>query len=249
MDLFKLVKLQEIDKRLMELESFTGDLPQQVEKTKNRLVEIQANLSQTKNELETAKKQNRAAEIEIKSLTDKLKKHNEQLYSVKNNKEYDAITLEIENLENKITDETSKGIEAIERDEKFSREVIQSEQQLAEIKQLLNEREFELQQKLNQTATEQALLLSKRNELLPGMDRRLLANYERIRKGRNGIALAEIDNYTCNACYATIPAQTVVEVRKMERLISCEVCGRILVLVNNHGEKKLTTEPETIAAV
>lgn len=249
MDLLKLVKLQEIDKRLMELESFTGDLPEQVEKAKNRLAEIQANLMQAKAELETAKKQNRAAENEIESLTDKLNKHNEQLYSVKTNKEYDAITLEIENLEKKITDETLKGVEAIEREEKFSQEVIQSEQQLAEIEKLLNEREFDLQQKLNQTATEQALLLSKRNELVPDMDRRLLANYERIRKGRNGIAIAEIDNYTCNACYATIPAQTVVEVRKMERLISCEVCGRILVLVNHFGEKKLATEPEAIAAV
>ena len=54
-------------------------------------------------------------------------------------------------------------------------------------------------------------------------------NYNRIRNGKNGIALSEVTSYTCGECFATIPAQTAVEVRMKSRIILCEVCGRILV--------------------
>jgi predicted nucleic acid-binding Zn-ribbon protein len=246
MDLFKLVKLQEIDKRLMELESFKGDLPEQVEDLKSKLSKIREQLLINKQDLEAAKKQNRAIEIDIRSLTDKLNKYQEQIYSVKTNKEYDAITLEIENLEQQIGETELKGVELLEKEEKLTGEVERLDEQISELEQHLNKKEFELREKLNQTNVEQNILMSERNDIIPTVDRWLLATYERIRKGRDGIALAEIENYICNACYATIPAQTVVEVRKMDKVITCEVCGRILVARNNHIEKPLEANSENI---
>jgi len=247
MDLFKLVKLQEIDKRLMELEDFKGDLPEQVDDLRNKISALNENLNQSIGELETAKKMNRAIEIDISSLTDKLNKYQEQIYSVKTNKEYDAITLEIENLENKIGEAELKGVESLEKEEKFTADVARIEKQLSESQELLHGKEIELQQKLNKTKAEQTELISQRNKLISTVDYRLVANYERIRKGRNGVALAVIESYTCNACFATIPAQTVVEVRKMNRIITCEVCGRILISTNNKMEKRLEAEPLNIS--
>jgi len=237
MDLFKLMKLQEVDNRLMELESFKGDLPEQVEDLKNRLSNLVRELSTIKQDLESAKKQNRAIELDIRSLTGKLNKYQEQIYSVKTNKEYDAITLEIENLEEQIEETELKGVELLEREEKLTAEVSRLDEQISELKRLLSEKEIELKEKLDQTEAEQQVLTSERNDIILAIDRRLLMSYERIRKGRDGIALAEIKDYTCNACYTTIPAQTVVEVRKMDKIINCEVCGRILVALNNHVEK------------
>lgn len=239
MDLLKLVSLQEIDKRLMELELLKGDLPDQIENLKTRLFNVQEQLSTNRQELESVKKQNRTIEIDIQCLADKLKKYQEQLYSVKTNKEYDAITSEIENLEKRIEEAELKGVELLEKEEKLTADVSRFEEQLSQIEQLLNKNEFDLQERLNQSNTEQKVLMSERNNIIPTIDRRLLANYERIRKGKAGIALAEIENYTCNACYATIPAQTVVEARKMDKLVSCEVCGRILIVLNNHIEKPI----------
>jgi hypothetical protein len=241
MDLLKLVKLQEIDKRIMELESLKGDIPEQVESLRDKLSIIQHNLAVSTNEFETAKKLNRSTEMEIKLLTDRLNKYKEQLYSVRTNKEYDAITSEIENLENKIDTAELQGVVALENEEKFGSEVVQHESQQSEVRQILIKKEFELQEKLNESATEQQILNSQRQELVLDIDRRLLSNYDRISRGRHGVALAEINHYVCNACYATIPAQTVVEVRKMERLIYCETCGRILIVLNNVTEQPIVT--------
>lgn len=241
MDLLKLIKLQEIDKRIMELESLKGDLPEQVESLKDKLSIIQENLAASLNELEAAKKLQRHTEMERKLLTDKLSKYKEQLYSVRTNKEYDAITSEIENLEKKIDEIELQGVEALENEEKFGLEVAQHESRQSELNQLLEKKEFELREKLNETATEQHLLSNQRIEVIVDIDRRLLSNYSRIARGRHGIAIAEIKNYVCNACFATIPAQTVVEARKMERLIFCETCGRILVASNNVAKQPVET--------
>lgn len=239
MNLFKLVNLQEIDKRLMELELLKGDLPDQIEDLKSRLFNVEEALLKNKQDLETIKKLNRTIDIDIRCLSDRLKKYQEQLYSVKTNKEYDAITSEIENLEKQIETAELKGVESLEREEKLTADVSRLQEQTFQLEQLLKKNEFELQERLNQSDAEQKVLMSERNNIISTVDRRLLANYERIRKGKNGIALAAIENYTCNACNATIPAQTVVEIRKMDRLISCEVCGRILIVQNNHIEKSV----------
>lgn len=237
MELLKLVKLQEIDRRLMELESYKGNLPEQVENLKNNLSGLNEDLSQSKQGLEAIKKLNRSIEMDLQFLRDKLKKYQNQIYSVKTNKEYDAITLEMENLEKKIAEVELKGVEYLEQEEKLTADVMRLDKQISQFMQLLGEKEFELHQKLSQTAAEQNILQSEREAIAVTVDRRFLSTYERIRKGRNGIALADIKNYTCSACYATIPAQTVVEVRQMNKVINCEVCGRILVIVNNYAEK------------
>ncbi|MDZ7330582.1 MAG: C4-type zinc ribbon domain-containing protein [candidate division KSB1 bacterium] len=245
MELYKLVKLQKIDTRLMELEAMKGNLPEQVEELRERLAKLQADLVRTRTELEETKKQSRNADLELRTLTDKLKKHQDQLYSVKTNKEYDAITVEIENFEKQIEVTELRGVELLEKVDRLAKEVTGLEQQVAEFSRALNEREQELQHRLAETNAEHEQLMARRDALVSNLDRRLFASYERIRKGRNGTALAEVVNYTCSACYATIPAQTVVEVRKMDRIINCEVCGRILVITNERLEKRLSIDAES----
>lgn len=247
-ELIKLVRLQEIDKRLMELDAVTGDIPVQVEKLRGRLAEVRDNLTRCQNELIATQKLNRTIDSDIQVLTDKLNKYKEQLFSVKTNKEYDAITVEIENLENRLTEMTQKGVETLEQEEKLAADLTQHQQQYSEVERQLLERETELAQKLQITAAEQQQLQGQREEVVRNIDRRFLANYERIRKGRHGVALAYIENYTCSGCYATIPAQTVVEVRQMERLITCETCGRILILVNGDAERKPVVDATIIPA-
>ena len=246
MDLLKLVDLQKIDKRLMELELIKGDLPDQIEDSKSRLFLVKENFSKSMQDLEETKKSIRSNETDRKSLAEKLKKYQDQLYSVKTNKEYDAITHEIETVENYVEEAELKAVELLEKEEKLTEDVSVFEEQISQLEQHLNKKELELQEKLNQTEAEENVLMSERNHVVSSIDRRLLSTYERIRKGKGGIALSEIENYTCNACSATIPAQTVVEVRKMDKLISCEVCGRILIVLNNHIKNPVATGVEQI---
>lgn len=246
MDLFKLIKLQDIDRRLMELDLLKGDLPDQIEDLKNRLISFREELSKNRQDLEAVKKLNRTIEMDVRYLSEKLKKYQDQLYSVKTNKEYDAITLEIENLEKQIEQLEFKGVESLEKEERLIVEVDRLDAQLSELEKHLSEKDYELQEKLNQTDTEQKALMNQRNDIILTVDRRCFATYDRIRKGKDGIALAEVENYTCSTCNATIPAQTAVEVRKMDKIITCEVCGRILVSLNNHPTKPNAGNSENI---
>ncbi len=241
------MRLQEIDKRLMELESLTGDLPDQIEDLNIMLANLKENLSINRGDLESVRKLNRTIEQDLQYLSEKLKKYQEQLYSVKTNKEYDAITAEIETLEKQIEELELIGVESLEKEEQLTAEIDRLDIQSSELEKHLGEKKYELQEKLKQTNTEQNMLRNERDNLTPTVDRRFLATYERIRKGRDGVALAEVSNYTCNACNATIPAQTVVEVRKMDKIITCEVCGRILMSLNNQVEKPLVINPGIIS--
>jgi len=244
MDLFKLIELQKIDKKLMDLESVKGDLPEQVEELKANLTDLYNKLAKTRDDYEITQKMKREYQADIETLTEKLNKYQEQIYSVKNNKEYDAITIEIENLEKQIDEIELKSVELLENEEKQSEAITQFGTKVNQVKENLQAKENELQQKLSKTEAEEKVLSNKRKEVVSAIDYRLISTYNRIRKGRDGIALTTIKNYNCTSCFTTIPAQTVVEVRKMNQLISCEVCGRILVYDNNGQvvQEKIETE-------
>jgi len=232
MDLYKLIDLQKIDKKLMELESVKGDLPEIVQELRDNLADVTDKLTKARKTNAETQKQKRDYQGDIDVLNDKLDKYKEQIYSVKTNKEYDAITAEIETFEKQIDEIESKSIELMELEDKQIESIAQLEAKMQQIQENLQVRESELQQKLISTEAEEKTLASQRKDLVSRIDYRLVSTYDRIRKGKDGIALSTIENYNCTSCFTTIPAQTVVEVRQMKRLISCEVCGRILVFEN-----------------
>ncbi len=237
MDLYKLIELQKIDKKLMDLELFKGDLPEQVNELKDNLENLNTRLANARKDFENTQKMKREYQGDIDSLTEKLNKYKEQIYSVKTNKEYDAITTEIENIENQLDELELKFVELLENEEKQNESILQLEKSVSDVSENLKIKEAELREKLGKTEAEEKTLHSKRKEVVASFDYKLVSTYNRIRKGKeDGIALATIENYNCTSCYTTLPAQTAVEVRKMNRIISCEVCGRILVYENNRVE-------------
>lgn len=245
MDLYKLIKLQKIDKKLMDLESFKGDLPEQVNELRDNLENLNTRLANAREDFENTQKMKRDYQADIDSLTEKLNKFKEQIYSVKTNKEYDAITTEIENIEHQLDELELKFIELLENEEKQNESILQLEKSVSDVSENLKIKEAELREKLSKTESEEKMLYSKRKDAVANLDYKLISTYDRIRKGKDGIALATIENYNCTSCYTTLPAQTAVEVRKMNRIISCEVCGRILVYENSRAEpvkEKMETE-------
>ncbi len=229
MKLAKLIDLQKIDNRLLELESFRGDLPEVVHNLKHQYQEQKDALNEKQNEREDTDKAIIKNNSENEDFNVKLNKYQEQIYSVKNNKEYDAITAEIEALEKKIDENELLAVELLEKKEKIEQEIAIIQSELKRLEQELSENEADLKEKMAQTAKEEQSLQKQRELVKSQIDRKLYYTYERIRKGKGGVALSGINNYTCNECFATIPAQTVVEVRKRDQLILCEVCGRILI--------------------
>ena len=241
MDLVKLIKLQAIDKKLIDLDNVKGDLPETVQQLKNKLAFNIDNLLKNKNELEEAQKAKRANESEIEEFYEKFLKCQEKSYSVKTNREYDAITVEIETIENKIDEDEKRKSDLLHQVESAKNNVTELEKQVADLENELTVKQAELKLKMSQTEAEEIRLKKEREEISNQIDKKLLSNYDRIRNGTNGIALSEVTNHTCSECFATIPAQTALEVRMMDRLILCELCGRILVSTKKYEEQPVST--------
>jgi len=235
MDLSKLILLQRIDKQLTDLETEKGDLPATVQLLDSRLSSLKIDFENNKNSLDEAKRMMRVNETSIADLYDKLMKFQEQSYSVKTNKEYDAITVEIETTEKKIEENEDKKTELANHMQHMEMTVAEMEKQIVALEKEFAAKQAELKGKLSKTAAEETRLKKEREFLTQQIDKKLLYNYNRIRNGKKDVALAEVENYTCRACFATIPAQKVVEIRMMDKLILCEVCGRILVPAEKNG--------------
>jgi len=235
--LLQLIQLQEIDSRLSALEKMKGSLPDEVTQLKRLLEEKGLQIENQKTKLEQTQATKRRYELELKSLGDQLTKYKEQIYRVKTNKEYDAITAEIETTEIEISDIETQLIELMDVEDQIKPQIEKEQTELAEIKTRVVEKEAELQKLLVQSENEVNEFLGKRNELIQLIRKPVLASYDRIRKGKDGVGVVPIENGNCTGCFTTLPPQTVMEIKQMNRIINCQYCGRFLVYLeknNNH---------------
>ena len=238
MELAFLIKLQNVDKNIMKLESSIGDLPKQVENLKLKIASIKNDLNKYNDELSQCFEKKRKLEGNIELFKMKSKKYQEQMYLVTTNKEYDAISAEIDIKEKEIEESETNILELLEKEETLGKQIQNFEEQLTNNQSEFDDNTNILAEKIKKNEQELNKLSAERKSFVEKIKKPLYYNYERIRKGSNGIAIAEIINYTCHECFATIPAQTVVEVRKMNSIILCETCGRILICANNSINSK-----------
>ncbi|MBN2365682.1 MAG: hypothetical protein JXL67_05920, partial [Calditrichaeota bacterium] len=106
--------------------------------------------------------------------------------------------------------------------EELNTEIKRLEEQLGEYRR-------ELDEITRQTQEEESKLLEKREDVLRDIDKRYQWQYERIRKAKDGLAVVPVKKNSCGGCFSAIPPQKIVEIREMNRLYTCEHCGRILV--------------------
>jgi predicted nucleic acid-binding Zn-ribbon protein len=224
-----LVEIQKLDTRLSELESLRGDLPQQVERLRQELEEAKKKFSENQEKLKTCKKEQGIAELEIKALAGKQKKYQDQLYQVKNNREYDAVTHELENIKTSIEQKESRILELMDLETATKEYIETATVNIQELKEGLEGRAGELKMRLAETEKEETALNHEREKILRKLDSRHLSMYERIRKAKNGFAVVSVVRNACGGCYNSLPPQRILEIRQMNRLFLCEVCGRILI--------------------
>lgn len=224
-----LLELQEIDRRLYALEKAKGDLPQTLEDLKRKLVELTSVFDQKTAHLSGVETQRRSAEGALSQARERKKKYESQLYEVKNNKEYDAITLEIETTEKEIDGTETKIIEALESEEKLKHEIAEMEAQIKTLQSERDQQEQVLNQLLEQNRNEVEQLQAARRELAVGINLGVMRSYERILRGKDGVAVVKVLRGSCGGCSTRITSQRLMEIREMNQIYYCENCGRILV--------------------
>ncbi|MCG8607258.1 C4-type zinc ribbon domain-containing protein [bacterium] len=232
-DLQRLIDLQKVDTELDDLEEQKGDLPQVVQKLKEELVGFRETYREKSDLLTEAKRLKLHWEGELQSLQEALRKHQDQLYSVTTNREYDAITIEIDTLKEKVSDAETQILELIEKEELLTEEIESLAGQIESREESLTSKEQDLNTKINANEALCQSLENNRREIVGQLNKPILYQYERIRKVKGNTAVVGIKKYTCGGCFAAIPPQRALEVRHMNQLILCESCGRILVDYNS----------------
>jgi predicted nucleic acid-binding Zn-ribbon protein len=227
--LHALIELQVLDNRLDELLEERGDLPSIVNDFEEKLKIQKTSLEEIEEEIKTSKLRIKEIDLFEKESKDKLDKYNEQLYQVKTNREYDAITVEIESVQQTQKEYESELVSLKSSNEEKEETITQLEAEVAKISEELSENKIELDSSLEETAGEESSLNKKRDKILKNLSKNVYKTYEKIRKARNGKGIANVENGTCGGCFSYIPPQKVVEVRKMKKIYECEFCGRILV--------------------
>ncbi len=224
-----LLELQEVDNALDELRRARETYPKRIDELRKELEEERTSLEELKGKLQELERQKRHYERELRRAQDELEKHKARLYEVKTNREYDAVQQEIEAWENSIGQNEEFLLDTMAAIEELTPQVADKEQAYARSRQEKQEEIENLLAKLGSLEEELEGYLKRREEITGSIDRRLLATYERVRRGRGGVAVVPVTRGACGGCFSQLPPQVVVEVRRGDRLIRCEYCGRILV--------------------
>ncbi|MGH1365107.1 MAG: zinc ribbon domain-containing protein [Calditrichia bacterium] len=224
-----LVKLQEFDTRLRELKLQKGDLPSMIENLSGNLSEKRSATADYKEKVDKLRSDRKMFTAESDAGKAQLKKYEEQLYKVQNNKEYDAISLEIDTKKAEIENLQNKILQTMEEEESLQSNNVEIVDEMKSLEEQLKEAEGELEEIDKLTREEETRLTGEREKVAGRLDKRQLRQYERISNAKAGIAVASIQRDSCGGCFSSIPPQRIVEIRGGERLINCEHCGRILV--------------------
>jgi predicted nucleic acid-binding Zn-ribbon protein len=149
---------------------------------------------------------------------------------VQTNKEYDAISKEIDTVQIEISSRETKVLQLWSREEELKELLEQLHNTQNTSGKEYQEKSVELNKKLAETQGEKLQLEHEREKLVMKLKKPVYNHYERIRKVRDGKGVADVYNGACGGCFSTIPPQRLVEIENMTDFIFCETCGRILVM-------------------
>lgn len=225
-----LYELQQIDSEIDRIRILRGELPLEVQDLEDEIAGLETRISNLKQEVKDidAEKQSRAQGI--KDSESLIAKYSKQQDNVRNNREFDALSKEIEfqkleiELCNKKMKEANVAIKG--KQELESR----AKAELKDCKANLEAKKSELDNIVKETESEENALVQKSNETAEKIDERLINAYTRIRQSAiNGLGVVNVDRGACGGCFNKIPPQRQLDIRLRKKIIVCEYCGRILV--------------------
>ena len=224
-----LVKLQSIDSKLDEIKKLRGDLPDEVQDLEDEIEGYNTRLGRFNDELQTLEDSIKGSKTGIKESEKLIQKYNDQQKNVRNNREYDAITKEIElqELEIQIFEkrikESGTGIESKKED------IEKIEALIAERTADLENKKKELEEILNDSKDEEAKLLMEREKASKKIEDKLLKYYEKLRANlSNGLAVVTVRRGAAEGCNIVIPPQKIAEIKERKKIVIDEHSGRIL---------------------
>lgn len=225
-----LYDLQLIDTRIDEIRNVRGELPLEVEDLEDEVAGLSTRLDKLKSDLEVIEDNIKTKKSAIDEHRESIKKYTKQQETVRNNREFNSLTKEVEFQELEIQ-LAEKQIKEMRASIEHKKEVIsQSKERLETKSSHLKHKKSELDAIMSETEKEETFLSEKSAEYRALIEDRLLAAYDRIRGSvRNGLAVVSIERGASAGSFFTIPPQTQVEIASRKKIITDEHSGRILV--------------------
>lgn len=223
-----LTKLQEIDNTLDQLAHSKVDLPEEIEMLKNQVQGLVDSVAEGKAKLAELEKERREQELGLEMAQDELKKYQQQLYRIKTNREYDAIQAEIDAQKGRISEHEESILNIMTNSEELTETLQERRAELESLKEQNVPKWEQLEKDLSSIEEKMAIERDARKNVTVRLDKGLLTSYERIRKGKNGLAIVAIRKRACGGCFKKLPPQRIQEVRRTDKIWTCENCGRIL---------------------
>ena len=227
MSIARLVELQDIDSQLEDLNSLLGDLPKMVDELNEKENSLKDRVEADKVSLKEINRNNSKSEKVNSDIQEKVNKLTDQLFLVTNNKQYDALTNEIEHLKKQKEENEELLISNLEQKETLEKNINENEASLEELKTDLDVRRNKLDEALSETADEKAALENSRKKQVTEIDDTTMQVYNKVISARSGIAVVPLSGNSCGGCGAALPLQMVSEIRAGD-LHNCQSCGRFV---------------------
>lgn len=227
-ELQKLIALQQLDIKIREIEKEIADIPNQKAEIENQFNTFAADYLGKKNRLEATRKEHRQVELELKTLEEKLEKYKQDLMRVRNEREYSTALREIDATKKAISGLETQALEKLELIEQLEKEIEALTPEVEVKRQEFDILIDECSTKLDRLKADLEGWRQQRAELVNTVPRDLLNRYSRLTQLRDGLALAEVRDGSCTACFMTIRPQVYADVRKGEQILTCDNCSRIL---------------------
>ena len=225
-----LYDLQVVDTSVDKIRILRGELPLEVQDLEDEIEGLQTRVSKFDEDIENLEKSIAGKKQEIQNSQGLIKKYEDQQNNVRNNREYDSLSKEIEfqTLEIELCEKRIK---------EFTAQIEEKRSIIEESSTVLNERKADLENKkkelddiVAETQKEEEVLLEKSESIQGMIDARLISAYHKIRgNARNGLAVVTVERDACGGCFNKIPPQRQLDIASRKKIIVCEYCGRILV--------------------
>lgn len=225
-----LYELQTVDSAIDNIRRLRGELPLEVQDLEDEIAGLKTRVQNFENELKEFEDAISNKKNEIKESESLIEKYKKQQNNVRNNREYESLSKEIEyqTLEIELRNKHIK--EYQEKIEERKKDIEELNKELEERNQDLQNKKDELDSIISETKREEENLKARSEEIRNVIEERLLNAYTRIRdNARNGLAVVTVERDACGGCFNKIPPQRQLDIRSRKKIIVCEYCGRILV--------------------
>mgnify|MGYP001466001823 FL=1 len=229
MSITHLVELQDIDSQLDDLNGLLGDLPKMVEELNEQESRLLSKIEEDKTRLKEINLSLKKSETANSETQEKINKLTDQLFLVTNNKQYDALTNEIDHFKEQKDENDSHIILSMDEKEILEKSISENETSLEDLKTNLGIRRKKLETALSETSEEKDALEKSREEQISKIDSSTIQIYTKVISARSGVAVVSLSGDACGGCGAALPIQMASEIRAAAaHTHRCDNCGRFV---------------------